>query len=68
MISTTKRCNIEELYKHNPQSVLYLGAYAELLINAARTAEANELLGRALNLLSRQLSAIHAVCPSPYRR
>ena len=38
----------QELYKHNPQSVLYIGAYAELLINAARTAEANELLGRAL--------------------
>ena len=39
---------IEALYKHNPQSVLYLGAYAELLINAERIERANEILTRAL--------------------
>ena len=52
----------QELYKRNPQSVLYIGAYAELLINAARTAEANELLGRALTFYpdSYPLSMLYA--------
>ena len=39
---------VEALYEHNPQSVLYIAAYAELLINAGRTEQANEVLGRAL--------------------
>ena len=52
----------QELYKRNPQSVLYIGAYAELLINAARTAEAYELLDRALSFYpdSYPLSMLYA--------
>ena len=52
----------EALYRHNPQSVLYIGAYAELLINAARTAEAYELLDRALSFYpdSYPLSMLYA--------
>jgi predicted Zn-dependent protease len=53
---------VEELYERNPQSVLYVGAYAELLINAERTEQANELLGRALTFYpdSYPLSILHA--------
>jgi predicted Zn-dependent protease len=39
---------VKALYEYNPQSVLYIGAYAELLINAARTEQANNVLGQAL--------------------
>ncbi len=53
---------VEELYERNPQSVLYVGAYAELLINAERTEQANELLGRALSFYpdSYPLSMLYA--------
>ena len=39
----------ERLYRHDTESVLYMGAYAELLIEAGQTDKARELLGEALS-------------------
>lgn len=35
------------LYQHNPQSILYIGAYAEILIEAGQLTEARKLLADA---------------------